>query len=367
MKTGIFTFHNPTNYGAAFQAYALKEAVSRLTGHDVEIIDYTNPRISAESQLQAVKQNHSAKGIVKQIIALPYMKRKLQLFQTFLKKHGNLSPITYDRSTIHTCQQVYDTVIFGSDQIWNLNLTDSDWNYFGAFSNRVRKIAYAASIGNFDLRTVAADAEEKLGAFSALSCREETTCAELAEIFGFSSAHVLDPTLLLTGEDWRKLKQPVKTPEEYILLYLISPQSEDFRFAKQLSKQTGLPVLYVNYSFKKYPGVTNLGAVSPENFLHLLDGAAYVVTNSFHGTVLSVNLHKDFYCQIPAKKGKANQRVLNILRQLELQDRCLYDDMQMTVKCSPDWAQVDLLLEQKRIHSKEFLKHALEMNHEQTV
>lgn len=367
MKTGIFTFHNPTNYGAAFQAYALREAVSRITDQDVEIIDYTNPRISAGFQLQALKQNHSAKGIVKQIIALPYMKRKLQMFQAFLKTHGNLSQVAYDHSSIHTCQQVYDTVIFGSDQIWNLNLTDSDWNYYGDFSNQVRKIAYAASIGNFDLRTVAADAQEKLGAFSALSCRESTTCAELAEVFGIPSAHVLDPTLLLTGEDWRKLKQPIKTPEEYILLYLISPQARDFRFAKQLSHQTGLPVLYVNYSFKKYPGVRNLGAVSPESFLHLLDSAKYVVTNSFHGTVLSVNLHKDFFCQISAKRGKSNHRVLDIIGQLELQDRCLYDDSQITVKCSPDWNRVDLLLEQKRMHSKEFLKRALEINHEQTV
>lgn len=361
MKTGILTFHNPANYGAAFQAYALWKTISEIPGQTAEIIDYENPRISAAAQLQKVAADKSPRGLVKKVIAYPYMRRKEALFRAFLQGQGCVSGTEYNADSLPECARDYDAVVFGSDQVWNLDLTGQDWNYFGAFSEDVRKIAYGASVGSCDLLPTLPRVKMLLEQYVSLSCREKRDQAELQEKTSLPIEHVLDPTLLLQGEDWRKLAKPMPVPQQYILLYLISPQEADFAYARDLSKQTGLPILYVNYSCRRARGVRNLGAVSPENFLYLLDHARYMVTNSFHGTVLSVNLQTDFYCQLPARKGRGNVRAQEVLERLGLTDRCLYDGSTIAPRPVENWEQAQKQLALERQASKQYLYSALEM------
>lgn len=365
MKIGILTFHNPSNYGAVFQAYALRKTIAGLQDREVEIINYSNPRIDAHVQLQRLRQDHTLKGSLKKVIALPYVEKKCSYFDAFLNQHGHLSAEAYDRDTIHSCDQVYDTVVFGSDQIWNLKLTGNDWNYYGDFSSGVRKIAYAGSFGNHAFNMCLEKTQECMRKYSSVSCRENVACEELFKVAGIQADHVLDPTLLLSDKDWKSLEVPMKTPDQYILLYLISPQKDDFRCAKQLAKETGLPILYVNYTFKHFLGVRNLGAVSPENFLYLLRNATYVVTNSFHGTVLSINMHKDFYCQLPSRRGKVNMRALEVLERFGLKHRCLFDGDSISARSVEEWDFTEKVLNKERQKSIDYLRNALELNHEQ--
>ncbi len=361
MKTGILTFHNPANYGAAFQAYALWKTVSEMPGQMAEIIDYENPQISAEAQLRKMAADRSVKGLVKKVIAYPYMRRKQALFQAFLRAQGCVSQTRYVRDSLHESAGGYDTVVFGSDQVWNLDLTGQDWNYFGAFSKDTRKVAYAASVGSCDLSARLDRVKPYLESFAAISCREQLDQRMLEEKIGIAAEHVLDPTFLLPAESWRSLEKPIKVPEAYILLYLISPQESDFGYARELSEQTGLPILYVNYSYRRARGVRNLGAVSPENFLYLLDHARYMVTNSFHGTALSINLQTDFYCQLPSRKGRGNARAQEVLERLGLTDRCLYDDSKIAPRPVENWEQAHKQLALERQASKQYLYSALEM------
>lgn len=360
MKTGILTFHNPANYGAAFQAYALCKTLNEMPGQTAEIIDYENPRISAEAQLRKMAADRSVKGLVKKVIAYPYMRRKQALFQAFLQRQGCVSQTEYNADSLPACARDYDTVVFGSDQVWNLDLTGQDWNYFGAFSGDVRKIAYAASVGSCDLLSQLPQVKMHLEQYVGLSCREKRDQMELQEKTGLPIEHVLDPTLLLKGEDWRELAKPMPVPQQYILLYLISPQEADFAYARDLAKHTGLPILYVNYSYRRARGVQNLGAVSPENFLYLLDHAQYMVTNSFHGTVLSINLQTDFYCQLPSRKGRTNARAQEVLERFGLTDRCLFDDSKIVPHPVENWEQAQKQLALERQASKQYLYSAME-------
>ncbi len=361
MKTGILTFHNPANYGAAFQAYALWKTLSEMPGVSAEIIDYESPRISTAAQLRKMAADNSLKGLVKKVIAYPYLHRKQELFQAFLREQNCVSKTGYNADSLPDCEKDYDTVVFGSDQVWNLDLTGQDWNYFGAFSEHVRKIAYAASVGSCNLSAQLGRVKPYLESFDAISCRECLDTKTLEEAVCSEVAHVLDPTFLLTAESWRSLAKPMKIPKAYILLYLISPQEPDFAYARDLAKQTGLPILYVNYSYRRALGVHNLGAVSPENFLYLLDHARYMVTNSFHGTALSINLQKDFYCHLPSRKGRTNARASEVLERFGLTERCLYDDSRITASSVKDWEQVQCQLEMERRASKQYLYSAMEI------
>lgn len=360
MKKGILTFHNCANYGAAFQAYALWKTLSQITEDPVEIIDYINPKISTLAQIKRMEEDYSLTGKVKNLITLPYIKRKYGHFRTFLDTQAHLSKNFYTKNTLNTCQNEYDTVFFGSDQIWNMELTGNDLCYYGDFSDHVHKIAYAASFGKGNVQAYGAQVEPLILQFDAIATREKRDQKELEKMFGVHVQHVLDPTLLLESADWISLEKPINTPAHYVLLYLISPQKDDFNFAKELGRKLGLPVLYVSYSWKRYPGVINLHDVSPEQFLYLLHHAQMVVTNSFHGTVLSINLQKSFYWQNHARAGRANVRVTEILDQLALNDRIVTDGGSLTYHEISDWSITMERLNQAREASISYLLRALE-------
>lgn len=360
MKKGILTFHNCANYGAVFQAYALWRTLSSLSSDTVELIDYTNPKISTSAQINRMENEHALSKKIKNLIALPYIKRKNKCFQSFLRTQAHVSENNYTSENISNCEKEYDTVFFGSDQIWNMELTGNDLRYYGNFSNRVHKIAYAASLGKGNIRNSTVEIGSLLQQFDAIATREKRDQNELKEIFDIDVQHVLDPTLLLEASDWIKLESPIRIPERYVLLYLISPRKSDFSFAKQLGKKLGLPVLYVSYSWKRYPGVVNLHQVSPEQFLYLLHHAQLIVTNSFHGTVLSINFQKNFYWQNHARAGRANARVTEILEYLDLNDRIVTDGVAVSSYEIKDWSVPMERLRQKRKDSLNYLCQTLE-------
>lgn len=360
MKTGILTFHDCINYGALLQAYALWKTAGRLTGA-AEVIDYKNPRITTRMQIERDLKDRSVKGIAKRMLTVPFRQRKNALFEEFAKKQGMLSAQSYDRQTVEQCDGEYDAILFGSDQIWNLTLTGGDENYYGAFAKKSRKIAYAASVGGYDLESDLARTGGMLRGFSALSTRENRDRALIEDKCGLKVRQVLDPTFLLKKEEWLALQEKIDVPQKYILLYLISPVKEDFAYAKALGRRTGLPVLYINYSYRREAGVKNLRAVAPGQFLYLLNHAQYVVTNSFHGTALSINLEKDFYCQMPARKEKSNVRAGEILSRCGLEKRIVRDGDVIVPEAVENWDVVRSRLDEARASSLAHLREALEI------
>lgn len=218
MRIGILTFHDCTNYGALFQAYALRKIVGRLSDAQTEIIDYKNPRITERLQIEDVMKDRSFKGFVRRMISVPYRRKKNELFEEFLNMNGMLSKRSYDKDTIGECTEQYDILLFGSDQIWNLTLNGKDSTYFGAFASNARKIAYAPSTGGSDLSESTEEIEKWLKGFSALSTRENRDKMLIKQRFGLDAEQVLDPTFLLEREEWIELEEPYVVPERYILL-----------------------------------------------------------------------------------------------------------------------------------------------------
>jgi hypothetical protein len=284
LKVGIITFHNCANYGAVLQSYALQHAIDKYTEHDCEIIDYINPVISSSTRLEKIKHINSAKDLVKFFVTYPYYMKKNKIFDKFIYKHINLSKRSYTAETIIKANEEYDIFITGSDQVLNLNLTNNDFNYYLTFvSSSKKKCGYAVSQGNFDI-SQNQEAIYYLKQIELLSFREHSTMNILPDAHTMNVVRVLDPTFLLMKDDWASLEEPIKVPKKFILLYLVSPKPYNFLYVRQLAKQTGLPIYYINYTYTMHLGMHNMRCVSPGQFLFLFRNATYVVTNSFHGT-----------------------------------------------------------------------------------
>ena len=154
----------------------------------------------------------------------------------------------------------------------------------------MKRISYAASIGKD-----AFDEEEKvvvqkyLKGLDYISVREEKAKNAVEELTDKEVDLVLDPTLLLDKEKYDKLKKPFPVKGgDYIFVHNVHLVKVDARLnaiVEEISARTGLPVVNnrADYSFKNE--IAKFSEGGPEEFLGVIDGAKFVITNSFHATV----------------------------------------------------------------------------------
>lgn len=353
MKIGIITYHRPLNFGATLQTVGLSKKINDLGG-DVEIIDYRND--FQEKSIKNIKYKTAVgtKNKLKSILFSKVNNEKARKFKKFIESNTVLSKEVYDQTNINNCNNMYDTFISGSDQIWNLNLNGCDYNYFLKFvSDDNKKLSYASSFGYDEVpEEYKTETIKYLKKYKTLTTREIQGKNIIEKLTGKDAIVTLDPTLLLNKEEWLKLAKAPKfeLPERYILLYTVSPTKEDFKIARKLSKKMKMQVILINYNMKYVFGMKNCFDLGPEEFLYLFNKATYIITNSFHGTAFSINFNKDFLVRLSTKANNGNSRIKSIIEKMNLEDR--YVDLENIKTITHiDWKEVNSRLETERQES----------------
>lgn len=365
MKIGILTFHTAKNIGAQLQAYALFYTL-RKYNHDVEFVRYEPSYLSAPySFLRNARIKNGIASYVKQCILHVFFDTKTWLktirhYKVFQNQYLRFSEKKYYKPNELLISK-YDAIIVGSDQIWNPEITNGcvDGMYTLAFdSGRIRKISYAASFsishitkGNTQVLI------KRLQSFSSISVREKSLKSYLES---FSNLHidvVIDPTLLLSKEEWLNLmpqKRIIK--KRYVLLYQARGNKKAiYDKAKELADKIGVDVYDasgMNYRIKK----NNVQYVNPIEFLNLVYYAEAVVTVSFHGTALSVILEKPFY-SIRLNDGR-DGRVEDLLNTVGLETQLKSIDEELGIPTIYYNEAKDVLC-RLRLNSLSFLHKAL--------
>ena len=107
-----------------------------------------------------------------------------------------------------------------------------------------------------------------------------------------------------------------------MLAYLLGSMSYERELAKEVAKKMDAKLLIVKESPKDMFSVHGIGGLGPAEMLYLIDHAEYVVTDSFHGTALSINFRKNFLCCNRRGYEKAtsySSRLTNLLHTLNLE------------------------------------------------
>lgn len=342
MKVGIITIVNVNNYGAELQSYALQKKICDI-GHNAEVINYVFG-ISSEHDFTGEKLTIplSWKTRIKRKL-LPYIERTLDFlyrkdgilrlarFCEFHKKYNRLSSTKYKSvKSLYDNPMDYDIYCVGSDQVWNYQKGYSILPFLLDFiPEGKRRISFASSLGLSKLSFAAENVfKEHLSKFDALAVRETQTADLFRKLLNKKVDVVLDPTLLLTLEEWRRVALYEMCPvEKFLLLYIVTIKPCRFAIdlAERIAKDKGLKVVRIYRSAATYdsvPGMIDLPAAGPSDFVGLIDKADFVVTNSFHGTVFSLNFKKPFYTIV--KKGKnTNSRLQSVLDKFGLTDRMI--------------------------------------------
>ena len=375
MKAGLITFHYAHHYGAQLQAYALMKTVQSL-GVECEIINYVRPDTETGNRL--FKHGIGLRQLLSNIHTLIHyksFKNRQERYSDFVKEQMSLSAKSYTtfEELVKEPPQ-YDAYICGSDQIWNpfiYHTGDFDPSFFMPFAGKSRKIAYAPSFG---VSSMPEDKKEALKAylsdFDFLSVREKQGEAIIWDLLKRPSLTVLDPTLLLDASKWAEIAIKPKYDEPYILCYFVSSPSPWFKIIKQISEASKLSIVTLCGSRASIPGsVSTILDAGPREFLGLFQHASMVCTNSFHGTVFSINNKKDFYSfsSFEHNSKTVNSRLHSILGILGLENRMMTSDMaDLDVESAVaehnrriDYTKVDELLKAERDKSIQYLSDAL--------
>lgn len=375
MKIGIITFwQSHDNYGQLLQCWALQQYLKQL-GHEPFLIRYSFYKKFTLLQLaRKIAKSILTPSNVKQKEISYVQKNRIRCFNEFRDKHIKQTEIIYHSiSDLQRNPPEATAYIVGSDQIWNpfflkYKHYSAYWLDFG--DDKVKRIAYAASYGTDECPpSLQGKLMRQLARFDAISVREESGIAISAEA-GRQAAHVLDPTLLLSMDDYFTLTANVparKSP--YIYIYSINiANKEDIRwseFCTFATEQHFSPIVTPASGYlpgrELFEDVEYCYATIPQ-WISLIQHSKLVVTTSFHGVVFSILLHKHFvYFPLSGTNSKGNSRVLNLLSKVGLSE-CVWrekGDYYRIYNLCIDWINVEKCLSDLRLCSYIFLKKGL--------
>ncbi|NLD93697.1 MAG: polysaccharide pyruvyl transferase family protein [Fibrobacter sp.] len=335
-KVGLISYHFWYNYGTVLQSYALWKAISNL-GYDSEYIDFKWHWNNQKNQKRSLKLKF------KRFLTDPFkhiQKRELQLlnlamneFDLFAKKYIPTSNNSFTANDLINFPPEYSRYIVGSDQTWNpLYLKEIDLSIFllSFVKENTKKFSYAPSIGTLQIdESTMCVYKRELVKFNKISCREKDCCEFLSKNISKDVVHVLDPTFLLNEKQWEEIEVPFKMDGPYILCYILGSKNCISDYAELLGKEKRLPVYYIATSRQYLKKKNKLIGVGPSHFVNLIKNAEFVVTDSFHGTALSINFKKKFY-SFSKREGNIhssdNRRIFGLLEEFSLENRFKNDD-----------------------------------------
>lgn len=335
---GIITLQNGNNYGAMLQVYALSKYLESL-GHHVFILDYDMTR-DRSGIVNYLKHPFFLlqKIIYKKMLSVKFFLRQRQdhegnqkeklfdvVFDDFRKNHLNITNSIYNyQKLVNDCPKA-DVFICGSDQVWAADFFFSSPAFLlGFVPSHVKKISYAPSFGKNSLEPYLQKTfKNYVMKFDAVSVREKSGVDIVKNISGLNASQVLDPTLLLSKNDYSEIIDYSLVPNKsYIFVYKLA---QDYKLSdwmsetiKSISKKENLSVFSVSTNCpwssneeKLYP--------TPGQLLGLIEKSSLSITNSFHGTVFSIILEKKFL-SFPRDvfEDKQNLRLTDLLFSLKL-------------------------------------------------
>lgn len=376
------------NYGAALQGYALFETLCEM-GFDVSIVRYDGyapPRKygllkdivkriirykgnqPSEDEIKAVERKRNNRIRYKREI-----EHRELLFRSF--QDENMSFYSEKRmcwETLRETPPISDIYMCGSDQIWNPNFHGGvcDPGYFLTFAPKEStKIAYAPSFGCDDIpKSMQKMLFKMLKDFKAISVREKSG-VDIVKKYGKRKAeHVLDPTLLRTGDEWRKIaKKPEGLPKHYILCYRFAESNKTKSMIDQISQNTGWQVVSLPLSeVAMNDDYCTIFEAGPQEFVGLIEHASLVCTDSFHATVFSILMNTPVcvFLRESYKNGNSmNSRIYSILQLLKLEHHIIKPDAEVdeAIKCiDEDYKEANEILATEREKSFNFLIKALQ-------
>lgn len=351
-KIGILTLSGNDNCGNKLQNYASIFFLRKM-GYDSETIWVTNPfkDNSLKQILRFLKRNVYAHTI--------YYKRS-KYFLRF-NKLLNIKRIIIKDDDIKKLYNYYDYFFVGSDQVWNPNNFNNECIYFLKDSELKKNISFSASFGVSDVpNELKKWYSTGLNNFNYISVREDRGREIVEELTNKKADVLIDPTMLLSSEEWSKIsKKPKKFDKlknkKYILNYFLGSLSEDRK--KEIDRVAEENnCIIINILDKNDP----FYYCGPSEFLFLEKNAFLICTDSFHSSVFAFLFDKPFivFDREQSNKENMNSRIETLINKFQLKNR-KYNNKNITKdNVNHVYNESYKILEKERLTAKEFILKA---------
>lgn len=282
-KAAIVTWYSSKNFGSQLQAYALYKTITNL-GYDVYMVYFHRHPLLRKIYYYIINSLPLciSRILNRQVDTPKYLFVKKYLKEVFINPTNSLTD--------------FDAAICGSDQIWAPNVFNPLY-MLSFISDNTTKLSYAASIGlNKIPDNLKDDYLNLLSRLSNISVREESGKKLLKECCGINASVVLDPTLLLSADEWKKIAKEVYVNSPYIFCYILNPSHNYKNKILDYQKRYGVKIIGLSENQKdsEWMEVLDYKRIGPEEFLGLILNASAVFTDSYHCTIFSIQFNKPF-------------------------------------------------------------------------
>ena len=270
-----------------------------------------------------------------------------------------------DVKDLHTIADDYDHFVVGSDQVWNPRFGDLQQNFL-QFAPREKRLSYAASIAAPEIPPEKLKLyQDGLSEMKAVSMREEEGAAIVREITGRDVPVHVDPTLLLTPDEWRAVSRPPAWyhGDDYVLTYFLGTMPDA---VSEAARASGLPVVDLLDSSVYEHYVTGV-----DEFIWAIEHARLVYTDSFHGTVFSILFRRPFVvCDRKAADGasdagnKMSSRIDTLLALFGLEHRRALEENRYRIEhpLVMEYPNIDTILSHERMRTDVYIREAMNLD-----
>lgn len=336
MRIAILTQPLRYNFGGILQNYALQTVLRRM-GHEVVTLD-PHRYICKWWQYPILILRHTITRYIRRYHEVPifaewFKDKEIRILGT--NTFQFIDEYIQRKEHRSLCKELkaydYEAYIVGSDQTWRCRYNRGRiLDMFLSFTNgwKVKRIAYAASFGTNEWE---GDAEitkickDSIKNFDLVTVRESSGIDICKNVFNIEAHHVLDPTLLLSKEDYMELverKRHLDIKEGDLYLYLLDENERNMNLAHNISEEMGLkPYTYSSRANDCHGIHTIEERIQPpvELWLKGFDQAKIILTDSFHACVFSIIFRKQFY--LYANKERGLERYISLFNTLGINNR----------------------------------------------
>ncbi len=320
MKIALITRHAVFNYGSLLQTIATSRALESL-GHSCTVIDYRREDEDYRRIATVLLKNNARwnRNVLTRLVYKTLQSPKFYMMgRHFEKLRKGVADFSRHYATEAALRQdLPDADIFmtGSDQVWGpIGGDNYDSAYFLSFTaDHVRRVSYAASFGKAQLsQDLLQQMQPLLARYESITVRERSA-REVIEGMGLQARQVLDPTFLLTKSDWETMIQDY-FPGKYILVYQLHNNEQMLQYAYSLAEKTGLPLVTMSSTAQHLAkkGSRHVFLPSLSQWMGYIHDAAFMITDSFHGTAFAINFGTQFVNVLPKGTATRNQSILEL-------------------------------------------------------
>lgn len=351
----IATFCEWSSYGSIMQALGLKKTLADMNVASFVVRDVPAPLAQREFPFVFSKK---PKALLKNIIDLRYRPAKKRLYKNsvrFINEHMDVQYYN-DYQALSENVPAADYYLAGSDQIWH-PVSCKPTFFLDFLPPEKKRLSYAASMG---VTTIPEEKKElfcrMIRKFDRASVREQEVLETIAPLVKGDVHTHIDPSFLIDGAQWRAFlaEYPIKKP--YILVYAIYWDRSLNRQLRALRKKTGYEIVALCPNGRSSVWADKrVYDADPGQFLYLLDHAQAVISSSFHGVALSLNLNKKVAAVI---NPKAPSRLSSLIKTLGVPQHDILDVMEFDLNA---YGNINTVIAQERERSITYLKEILEV------